>query len=184
MLQSVVNMPKLLSAAQLASGDGFIKSAMTLLIGQFVEEGLIRPVDKKLRQATIDAVINELDPVAKVKLEEAIKSAQDGEKLTAEEQMILEEVTKKIAQSIDEYRENLPKLPAPEADVINEDGTITLARGEPNTPEPQRKSIVEIQLHKPEAKVEEVQRIQEENNVDQQTAERIEDSVQAFIQQM
>ena len=50
---------------------------MTLLIGQFVEEGLIRPVDKKLRQATIDEVINELDPIAKVKLEEAIKNAQD-----------------------------------------------------------------------------------------------------------
>jgi hypothetical protein len=70
-------MPKLLSAAQLASGDGFIKSAMTLLIGQFVEEGLIRPVDKKLRQATIDEVINQLDPIAKLKLEEAIKNAQD-----------------------------------------------------------------------------------------------------------
>jgi hypothetical protein len=35
--------------------------------------------------------------------------------------MILEEVTKKIAQSIEEYRENLPKLPAPAPDVISED---------------------------------------------------------------
>jgi hypothetical protein len=40
--------------------------------------------------------------------------------------MVLQEVTKKIAQSIEEYRENLPKLPEPKPDVINEDGTITL----------------------------------------------------------
>ena len=184
LLQSVVNMPKLLSAAQLASWDGFIKSAMTLLIGQFVEEGLIRPVDKKLRQATIDEVINELDPVAKLKLEEAIKNAQDWEKLSKEEQIILQEVTKKITQSIEEYRENLPKLPEPEADVIDEQGNVTLGRGQPNTPEPQRRNIIEINLYKPEAKQQEIAKIQEENNVDQQTAEKIDNTLQAFLEEM
>ena len=184
LLQSVVNMPKLLSAAQLASGDWFIKSAMTLLIGQFVEEWLIRPVDKKLRQATIDQVIWTLDPIAKLKLEEALKNAQDWEKLTAEEQMVLQEVTKKIAQSIEEYRENLPKLPSPAPDVISEDWTITLWRWEPNTPEPQRRSIIEINLSKPEAKTKQIKAIQEAENVDQQTAEKIQDSIESFIQMM
>jgi hypothetical protein len=42
--------------------------------------------------------------------------------------MIIQEVTKKIAQSIEEYRENLPKLPSPKADVVDEKGNVTLGR--------------------------------------------------------
>lgn len=98
--------------------------------------------------------------------------------------MIIQEVTKKIAQSIEEYRENLPKLPSPKADVVDEKGNVTLGRGQPNTPEPQRRSIIEINLYKPEAKKEEIQKIQEENNVDQQTAEKIDNTLQAFLEEM
>ena len=169
--------------------QGMVQTAVAWLLWIVADELLAKPLGEKWRKIAIDELLNEMSPEAQQKLAE-IKSKYDAwVELTEQDKMTLETALQEIMQDEAKYldekhseerqkikdaSENIqPKLPAPELDAINPDGTIRLARWtEANTPD---KLI-------PKNKTEEINNVREELNVDEKTAEKISNSIDNFLE--
>ena len=109
------------------------------IIGELIQEDIIKPRSKKLRRKAIDKLVSEMSPQARAKLEEIARKQTYAKELSEEDKQILQNVAQVIAQERERglseaaikerekrTRNTQEALPGVNPDIVDENGNIVL----------------------------------------------------------
>lgn len=190
------NSPQMLKAifktswalAGIGSGKGALRTAMWYLVGLVADELLAKPLGEKRRKVAIDKLLSETTPDAQQMLAEVASKMKAGAELTENERISLETAIQEIINAEDEYlnEQNLARWEKEWSKWRLKNPALPEARYEvwenwPKVNEP--KAPREYNLNY-ENKAKEVLNLEEELNVDRDTATKVSDSIEDFLDEI